>query len=338
MTARRLLWPSVLAPLALVLAVVGQPSGSAAQPLGYGETTFADLGWSENATLSLAGSRTAEVRFELPPDARQGETSWYALRLGVRWSGVPSPTIEVSLDAKWNGVPAHTVLVRRPPWAPSFGNGWAEFQTVDLVSGGSRGLAADGRFDFRSSNYPTFASVRPGWNVLSLELSSLGQSDADVTVVVGRSSSILVSNVGPAQLAFDGRGELRDRELLVKVSGRNSGISTPPVRFVVVAHCSDGRRHQGLSAPIGSVGTLRRFEATVRYTLPEPGPLAVQLIGDWDAGQSGAVLVYPVQEAGGVDLLSRPALTALAVAAFVVAWIAFPTAAAALRSARSRSA
>jgi hypothetical protein len=216
--------------VALMVVSLRPQDASAGAALGYGETTFEELGWAEDATLRLSGDRSAVVQLNLPRDAAQGQRTWYALRILGRWEGVPSPRIDVSFDAKWNGAPVNTVLVRRPTWSTRLSEDWVEFQTVDLVNGGSRGLAQRGRFAIRSTNYPTFGSVRPGANVLSLELSSIGESGADGSVVISRRSSVLVSNVGPAQLAFSGGGEIHGSELRVDLSGRNSGISTPPVR------------------------------------------------------------------------------------------------------------
>lgn len=329
-----MLWATLLGASALLAQ--SRPQGAVARrTVGYGETTLEELGLTEDVTLRLSGSRTAAVQIELPSNASQGQRMWYALRIVSRWEGVPSARVDVSFDAKWNGAPAYSILLRQPAWPTRLSEDWAEFQIVDLVNGGSRELAKGGRFGIRSTNYPTFSSVRPGTNVLSLELSSLGESVGDVSVVVSRSSSVLASNVGPAHLAFEGHAEIDGTRMHVDVSGRNSGISTPPVRFVVVAHYPDGTRRGGLTDPIGSVEARASFRANVAYTLPQSEPLAVQLVADWDAGQSRAVLVYPANR-HSPSFFRRPLALALGLVAFVVAWVAFPAAVVAFRRPASR--
>jgi hypothetical protein len=317
---------------ALLVATASQQAGRAD---GYapGEYPFASLGWGEDVILDAARPE-AEVVVALPNDAQQGGKLWYGVRMEYEWLGRPSQNESVQLDTVWNDQSAHALLVKTPAWAKDWleDQEWIDWQTVDVVNGGSRGLVLGQQFSIKSSNFAPFASVKGGENRIRVRLSTLsGQVPERISVRVSRSSAVVVSRLGPAALEFRAHAQLHDRALTVRVQGENRGIASPPVQAVAIVYYQDGRR---ISLPsegrVPGVAADGKFERTFAVELPESRPSAVQIALDWDAGVSAPITVVPgpANERWSA-YLGRASIIIFCVAA---AWIGIP---ATIRAART---
>jgi hypothetical protein len=178
-------------------------SSSATRPRlvnAVGSWPLSRLG-SPDLVFALKGRREQRsVPYLLPRGARQGPARWYLLHLHFRIT-FPKRTAPgfVFVSGLTNGRAA--ALFDFHVLKPTGGVSRIRWQTVDYIHGKSGGSTSGRSIEIRFTNYLQDRGVRPGKNLLTVQLERYTKTRA-ATLRVFRDSGISVTPLSPARLVL----------------------------------------------------------------------------------------------------------------------------------------
>jgi hypothetical protein len=166
--------------------------------LGYGEQTF-------RVRPDIERQRTF-LRYRLPPGAHQGERTWYLLRLHfhIRFRG------DSGNGAAY--VSAATGSPRNPGYSAQIRFDVRRTESGLVITSDSLGMVAGHQvrttkrraIDVRFANYMPYAGVRPGPNVLMVQVEQY-QHAAVESLTLYADSAVELTRAGPARLDLGAR-------------------------------------------------------------------------------------------------------------------------------------
>ncbi len=314
----------MLAGAALLLSRAEGTGANAPVPsvLTEGRYTFAELGWADDQVLNNEDDRPS-VTFRLPEGIRQGEPLWYGIRLAYEWKGEMNPGEFAFFYARWNGKALYQFKSQWEEWAPGNGQEWS---MVDFIAGESRAYEVTGEVRAASSNVATIPGVGAGGEtVLDFQIDETFAPTGRFQLRIKKESEVFVTRWQPPGFDADVSASLKDGKLTVHAAARNSGWETPSSSLGVMLVFPDGSRRELSGKDRGPVAPLGKLDIVERFDL-EQEPESVFALLSWGLG-SDAYAVAMGEQGGWPDLdwlLIGGYWGALA--AFIIAWVAFSTA------------
>ena len=292
-----------------------------------GRFTFAELGWSEDVTIS--DGSPAVVEFRLPEGTEQGNPLWYGLHLKFRWSGLPGHEGDyVFLNGSWNKLAVYQFKVKRITEL----DGGFRWSVADIVNGTSRGYETSETMVVASTNMAQRDAVRGGLNTIRLSLDLLTAGNPDVVALVSNQSEVVVTSWQPTRIDGTGNADVDGKVVDLVVNGKNLGWGAHNLsaRALVWSgpHMDVFKWDLGRLEPLGSF-TLQKQLILADDRVPHR--IDVEL--EWGSGRQ----FYTLWDAGDAGL-NVPFLghgifrsTVGLLIAVSVLWIALPALVAALR-------
>ena len=250
---------------------------------GVGRTTFADLGWDKDMTVSA--STPASVFFRLPEDVRQGDPLWYGVHLKFKWKGNPGQVGDYAfLYGRWNGKAVYQFKTKRVSDLDR-GFRWA---MADLVNGSSSGYEVGDTVSIASTNMAQTKAVSEGQNVLAFSVALGDASNKEASVLISKESEVVVTGWQPTN--FEGAVEAQVEEGVVDiaVTGENTGwgAGTFTIKSVIWSGTSSVEREWALG-PLPPLGKVDFHGQSVIEERKKPHRVDVVL--DWGSGRQGYV-------------------------------------------------
>lgn len=152
--------------------------------------------WGSSGTLASRGTSALDAQVSFPPDARQGDPSWFTVTLTgtIRAQGTGQAALNLALNG-WDTISVLTI-------GPAESTAAYSFQYVGSLTQAFV-VNAEGRYDFSITNYFPIAAVKPGANSLSVSVDSRTFEGAFVADLDFTRSGLETTSLSSRRLSID---------------------------------------------------------------------------------------------------------------------------------------